>query len=130
MGPLPTCFSDNSNSGSCLVGHGGVWVQVDSKFTQLAWLNTPRKEGGIQGVKIPMVRVVFRATRALPCPHSMHVSAARLLSDRMQREYGLSVGYGISLDMGSEPCQDAQARGRNGGAQSNCGVVLRIAAHE
>lgn len=30
-------------------------ISVDSKFTQLAWLNTPRKEGGIQGVKIPMV---------------------------------------------------------------------------
>ena len=30
-------------------------VSVDSKFTHAAWLNTPKKEGGIQGVKYPVV---------------------------------------------------------------------------
>jgi len=30
-------------------------LSVDSKYTHLAWVNTPRKEGGIAGVKIPLV---------------------------------------------------------------------------
>src|SRR3954465_11443995 len=28
---------------------------VDSKFSQLAWANTPREEGGIKGVNFPLV---------------------------------------------------------------------------
>ncbi len=32
-----------------------VGVSVDSHFSHLAWLNTPKKEGGIQGVKYPLV---------------------------------------------------------------------------
>ncbi len=30
-------------------------VSVDSKYTHLAWLNTPKKEGGIQGVEYPVI---------------------------------------------------------------------------
>lgn len=30
-------------------------ISVDSKFTHLAWLNTPRKEGGIEGVEYPII---------------------------------------------------------------------------
>jgi len=30
-------------------------VSVDSKFTHLAWVNTPRKEGGLGPMKIPLV---------------------------------------------------------------------------
>lgn len=32
-----------------------IGVSVDSQFTHLAWLNTPRAEGGIQGVAYPLV---------------------------------------------------------------------------
>ena len=32
-----------------------VGASVDSKFTHLAWTNTPRKEGGIAGVTIPLL---------------------------------------------------------------------------
>lgn len=32
-----------------------VGCSVDSPHSHLAWLNTPRKEGGIQGVKIPLL---------------------------------------------------------------------------
>jgi peroxiredoxin (alkyl hydroperoxide reductase subunit C) len=32
-----------------------IGVSVDSKFSHLAWANTPRKEGGIQGVTFPLV---------------------------------------------------------------------------
>lgn len=32
-----------------------VGVSVDSKFTHFAWLNTPKAEGGIEGVKYPLV---------------------------------------------------------------------------
>lgn len=32
-----------------------IGVSVDSKFSHFAWLNTPRAEGGIQGVKYPVV---------------------------------------------------------------------------
>ena len=31
-----------------------VAVSVDSKFSHLAWLNTARKDGGIQGVRYPL----------------------------------------------------------------------------
>jgi len=32
-----------------------IGVSVDSKFSHLAWLNTPEKEGGIKGVTYPIV---------------------------------------------------------------------------
>ena len=32
-----------------------IGVSVDSKFSHNAWVNTPRKEGGIQGVTFPLV---------------------------------------------------------------------------
>jgi peroxiredoxin 2/4 len=32
-----------------------VGCSVDSQFSHLAWLNTPKKDGGIQGVKYPLV---------------------------------------------------------------------------
>jgi len=32
-----------------------IGVSVDSQFSHLAWLNTPKTEGGIQGVKYPLV---------------------------------------------------------------------------
>uniref|UniRef100_A0A1E1X9H6 thioredoxin-dependent peroxiredoxin n=1 Tax=Amblyomma aureolatum TaxID=187763 RepID=A0A1E1X9H6_9ACAR len=32
-----------------------VAVSIDSHFTHLAWANTPRKNGGLGGVKIPML---------------------------------------------------------------------------
>jgi len=32
-----------------------VGCSVDSQYSHLAWLNTPKKEGGIQGVKYPIV---------------------------------------------------------------------------
>lgn len=32
-----------------------IGVSVDSKFTHYAWINTPRNQGGIAGVNIPLV---------------------------------------------------------------------------
>ncbi|MCE2929651.1 MAG: peroxiredoxin [Candidatus Caenarcaniphilales bacterium] len=32
-----------------------IGVSVDSKFSHFAWLNTPKAQGGIQGVKYPVV---------------------------------------------------------------------------
>lgn len=32
-----------------------VGCSIDSKFSHWAWLNTPKKQGGIQGVKFPLV---------------------------------------------------------------------------
>lgn len=32
-----------------------IGVSVDSKFSHFAWLNTPKGQGGIQGVKYPVV---------------------------------------------------------------------------
>lgn len=37
------------------VGAEIIGVSVDSKFSHLAWLNTPRKDGGIEGVRFPIV---------------------------------------------------------------------------
>jgi peroxiredoxin (alkyl hydroperoxide reductase subunit C) len=31
-----------------------VGVSIDSKFTHLAWCNTPRKDGGIEGLRYPL----------------------------------------------------------------------------
>jgi len=47
-------FSDRSDefrSIDCEV----LAISVDSKFTHLAWVNTPRKEGGLGPMKIPLV---------------------------------------------------------------------------
>jgi peroxiredoxin (alkyl hydroperoxide reductase subunit C) len=32
-----------------------IGVSIDSQFSHLAWLNTPKTEGGIEGVKYPVV---------------------------------------------------------------------------
>lgn len=32
-----------------------IAVSTDSQFSHLAWLNTPRKQGGVEGLKIPLV---------------------------------------------------------------------------
>lgn len=32
-----------------------VAASVDSHFTHLAWMNTPRKEGGLDKIKIPLL---------------------------------------------------------------------------
>lgn len=32
-----------------------VAVSTDSQFSHLAWLNTPRNKGGVEGLKIPLV---------------------------------------------------------------------------
>ena len=32
-----------------------VACSVDSKFTHFAWINTPREEGGLKGLKIPLL---------------------------------------------------------------------------
>ncbi len=37
------------------VGAQVIGVSVDSAFTHLAWMNTSRKEGGIQGLTYPLV---------------------------------------------------------------------------
>ncbi len=32
-----------------------IGISVDSKFSHLAWISTPKKQGGIEGVKYPVV---------------------------------------------------------------------------
>jgi len=49
-----TAFSDRSDEFrklNCEI----IAVSVDSKYTHLAWTNTPRKEGGLGNMKIPLV---------------------------------------------------------------------------
>lgn len=41
-----------------------IGVSVDSKFSHLAWLNTPKKEGGIDGVKYPLVSDINKTIAA------------------------------------------------------------------
>ena len=43
-------YSDFSNKNTEVLG-----VSVDSKFTHLAWIQTPRKEGGIGDINYPLV---------------------------------------------------------------------------
>jgi alkyl hydroperoxide reductase subunit AhpC len=47
-------FSERSNEFREL-GAEVVGVSVDSKFSHLAWINTPRKKGGLGEMKIPLV---------------------------------------------------------------------------
>lgn len=42
------------------IGCEVVAASIDSKFSHLAWTNTPRKEGGIQGVTIPLLADVTK----------------------------------------------------------------------
>lgn len=37
------------------IGAELLGVSVDSQFTHLAWMNTPRKEGGIQNLQYPLI---------------------------------------------------------------------------
>lgn len=37
------------------VGAEIIGVSVDSKYSHLAWINTPRKEGGLGGLQFPLV---------------------------------------------------------------------------
>ena len=32
-----------------------VACSVDSKYTHYAWINTPREEGGLKGIKLPLL---------------------------------------------------------------------------
>lgn len=41
-----------------------IAVSIDSKFCHLAWLNTPKKEGGIEGVTYPIVADVNKTISA------------------------------------------------------------------
>jgi len=47
-------FSDRVDEFRTL-GAEVVGVSVDSKFTHLAWTEVPRKKGGVQGVRIPLI---------------------------------------------------------------------------
>lgn len=53
-------FSDRSKEFEAL-GATVMAASIDSKFTHLAWWNTPRKEGGIAGVTIPLIADVTRS---------------------------------------------------------------------
>ena len=37
-----------------------IGVSIDSQFSHLAWLNTPKNDGGIQGVKYPIVSDIHK----------------------------------------------------------------------
>ena len=37
-----------------------IGVSVDSKFSHLAWLNTPKAQGGIQGITYPLVSDIHK----------------------------------------------------------------------
>lgn len=41
-----------------------VAVSVDSKYSHFAWLNTPRSQGGIEGVKYPLVSDINKSISA------------------------------------------------------------------
>lgn len=52
-------FSDRLDEFKAL-GAEVIAVSIDSKFSHLAWLNTPRADGGIQGVRYPLVADVTK----------------------------------------------------------------------
>jgi peroxiredoxin 3 len=70
-----TAFDDELAQFKAL-GAEVIGVSVDSKFTHLAWANTPRKDGGIGLLKYPLVADI---------------------SKRIATEYGVLVEPGIAL---------------------------------
>ena len=53
-----------------------IGVSVDSKFTHMAWANTPREDGGIKGVDYPLVSD---------------------LNKQIARDYGVLLGESVAL---------------------------------
>ena len=53
-----------------------IGVSVDSEFTHLAWINTPRKQGGLGGINYPLVAD---------------------LSKSIARDYGVLLDGGVAL---------------------------------
>ena len=43
------------------IGAEVVGVSIDSEFTHLAWINTPRKDGGLGQMKIPLIADVTKS---------------------------------------------------------------------
>ena len=61
-----------------------VGASVDSKFSHLAWLNTPRDKGGIGAIKIPLIAdITKQMARDYGCllEESGHTSRASYLID-------------------------------------------------
>lgn len=56
-------FSDNLETFKKL-GAEVVGVSVDSKFSHNAWMKNPRKEGGIQGLKFPLLADINKTIAA------------------------------------------------------------------
>jgi len=54
-----TAFSDK-NEEFTKIGAEVVGCSIDSKFTHLAWINTPRKEGGLGDIKHPLLADVTK----------------------------------------------------------------------
>ena len=54
-----TAFSDRVDE-FAKVGAEVVGCSIDSKFTHLAWINTPRKEGGLGDIKYPLLADVTK----------------------------------------------------------------------
>lgn len=54
-----TAFSDRVEDFK-KVGAEIVGCSIDSKFTHLAWINTPRKEGGLGDIKYPLMADVTK----------------------------------------------------------------------
>ncbi|EHH59256.1 hypothetical protein EGM_09324 [Macaca fascicularis] len=52
-------FSDHAED-FCKLGCQVLGISVDSQFTHLAWINTPRKEGGLGPLNIPLLADVTR----------------------------------------------------------------------
>lgn len=54
-----TAFSDKHEEFT-KIGAEVVGCSIDSKFTHLAWINTPRKEGGLGDIKHPLLADVTK----------------------------------------------------------------------
>ena len=54
-----TAFSDKQEEFT-KIGAEVVGCSIDSKFTHLAWINTPRKEGGLGDIKHPLLADVTK----------------------------------------------------------------------
>jgi alkyl hydroperoxide reductase subunit AhpC len=70
-----TAFSDNYDRFS-RIGAEIIGCSVDSKFSHLAWVNTPRHEGGVGQIKYPLLAD---------------------LTKRIGRDYGVLLEEGVTL---------------------------------
>lgn len=65
-----------------------IGISVDSEYSHLAWMNTPRKEGGIDGIKFPLLsdvnKLISQSYGALHLDSGHPLRALYIIDDKQK----------------------------------------------